>query len=259
MSVFSEVMLGILASVRGVTIMASNTSIRRLAILPFFITLVIFVVGLAWGLPFVTSFVAPTTSWILKALTIRSGSSLYSVLSWVIPVLLWPPFALFLLYMLWIITRLFASPLYSLLAERVLIASGSLKDEKFHMFTWVRVSLRMAIVSIIRTFTFAIVGFLLFVLSFIPGVGIVTSVCFMCIVTSDICDYAFEAMQWKLRRRIDFLRSHFGFVLGFSAMLAVVFLIPGLNFFLLPASVVGATDAVRKLAASDASNERIAS
>ncbi|MES2855904.1 MAG: EI24 domain-containing protein [Bdellovibrionota bacterium] len=216
----------------------------------------VFVAGLSWGFPFVTGLVHPTSTWIIGVLPLQAGSGTYGVFSWLIPVLLWPPFILFLLYLLWILTRLLAAPFYLLLAERVLIESGAINDQKFHLVSWVRINVRMAIVSIIRTFSFALIGLVLFLLSFIPGAGIFTSICFLLIVTSDVCDYAFEAMQWSFPQRMAFLRQHFGFIAGFSVVFAFVFLIPGLNFFLLPASVVGATDVVRRLmSVKDASRE----
>jgi uncharacterized protein involved in cysteine biosynthesis len=255
MNFFKEAMLGVLIPVRGVSILSSNASIRRLALLPFIVTLLIFIAGLSWGLPFVTGLVQPTTTWVLKFLALKSTTDTYSILSWAIPVLLWPPFVFFLLYMLWQTTRLFAAPLYSLLAEKVLTVSGFYPTEKFQLFGWARANVQMAIVSIMRTFSFALFGAVLFLLSFIPGVGIFTSLCFLLIVTCDVCDYAFEAMRWPLGARFRFFREHFGFIAGFSVTLAVVFLIPGLNFFLLPAAVVGATDVISKI--SGPSSERV--
>jgi uncharacterized protein involved in cysteine biosynthesis len=64
----------------------------------------------------------------------------------------------------------------------------------------------------------------------------------------DVTDYALEALQWSWERRVKFFRENFPAFIGLGAALGLVFLIPGLNFFLLPASVAGAAELVRKLA-----------
>jgi uncharacterized protein involved in cysteine biosynthesis len=47
--------------------------------------------------------------------------------------------------------------------------------------------------------------------------------------------------------RFAFFRQHFAVFVGLGVSLGLVFLIPGLNFFVLPASVAGGADLVRRL------------
>jgi uncharacterized protein involved in cysteine biosynthesis len=104
-------------------------------------------------------------------------------------------------------------------------------------------------VSVLRGFLFGLLGAVLFVFSFVPGLGLLTGFCFLVLVAFDICDYALEALQMNLSERIYFFRRHIAVMVGLGAIMGLVFLVPGLNFFLFPAAVAGAADVVRRFAA----------
>lgn len=246
--------LGFMTPLAGLNLIVSSHRIRRLAILPFFLTLIVFVVGLALGLPFITSLVAPFTAWIVSLFKVKPTSDTALWMSWVLPVLIWPALAVALLYILVVVTRLFVSPFYSLLSEKVLVVRGVLQPEKFRLVPWVSSNFKMLRVSLLKAFLFSAVGLILTVLSFIPGVGLITAFGFMVLIAYDVTDYALEALQWNVPQRFDFFKRHFPAFIGLGAALGLVFLIPGLNFFLLPASVAGAADLVRRLRGTDPQN-----
>lgn len=242
---------GLLSPISGVALILESKRVRRLAIVPFILTILVFVVGLATGLPFITGLVAPFTenivSFVASLFGMKPSSDFAVALSWLLPVLIWPSLALALLYVLILLTRVVAAPFYSMLAERVLIERAGLEGGKFQLIPWARLTFRMTGVSVIKAFLFSIVALVLTVLSFIPGVGVITGFGFVLLIAYDISDYALEARQLGLSDRLAFFRRHFFAFLGLGLGLSLVFLIPGLNFFLLPASVVGAADLVRKL------------
>jgi uncharacterized protein involved in cysteine biosynthesis len=239
--------LGFLTPLAGMTLILESHRIRRLAILPFVLTLILFLVGLALGLPFITSLVAPFTKWIVSLFSVKATSNFAITLSWVLPILIWPALAVSLLYLLVVLTRLFVSPFYSLLSEKVLVVRGVLEPGRFQLFPWMRSNFRMLRVSLAKALAFVVVGLVLTVLSFIPGLGLFTAFGFMMLIAYDVTDYALEALQLGFPQRFDFFKRHFPAFIGLGAALGLVFLIPGLNFFLLPASVVGAAELVRRL------------
>lgn len=241
----------------GISLIVGSHSIRRLSIIPFILTLLVFSVGLALGLPFITSLVAPFTSWIVSAVTSKPTSDFAVGLSWVLPVLIWPSLAIALLYLLVVLSRLLVSPFFSLLSEKVLIVQGGIEPEKFQLVSWLKLNARMIRISLVKALAFSILGLVLTVLSFIPGVGLVTGFGFLILIGYDVTDYAFEALQWSWEQRIKFFRRNFAAFIGLGTALGLVFLIPGLNFFLLPASVAGAAELVRRLAGLKIEIERV--
>lgn len=249
--------LGFSTPLVGLTLILESHRIRRLSIIPFILTLIVFVVGLALGLPFITGLVAPFTQWIVSVVTSKPTSEFAVGLSWVLPFLIWPALAIALLYLLVVMTRLFVSPFYSLLSEKVLVVRGALEPDKFQLFSWVKLNARMLRVSLVKALAFSILGLILTLLSFIPGVGLLTGFGFLILIGYDVTDYAFEALQWSWEQRVKFFRRHFPAFIGLGTALGLVFLIPGLNFFLLPASVAGAAELVRRLAGLKIEIERV--
>lgn len=243
----AQLFLGFSAPLTGLTMIAGSNAIRRLAVLPFILTLFIFLIGLALGLPFITGLVMPFTTWLIEFFGMKPKESLAQTLSWVLPILIWPALAVALLYLLVVATRLFVAPFYALLAEKTLIQKGAIEPGKFQLIPWFQINARMTGVSLVKAGVFAVLGLVLTVLSFIPGVGLVTGLGFLTLVAYDISDYAMEAYGWSFRDRIAFFKNFFPAFLGLGIALGLVFLIPGLNFFLLPASVVGAAELVRRL------------
>ncbi len=148
--------------------------------------------------------------------------------------------------MLLTLTRLIASPFYGLLAERVLMKQGVLAEGKTSAGHWVLGRFRMTRGAFVKAVLFLIIGLILGLLSFVPGVGLFTAFAFLVLLAYDVVDYALEAMAWKSARRLVFFREHFAVFLGLGTALGLVFLIPGLNFFVLPASVAGGSDLVRR-------------
>ncbi len=69
----------------GASLIVTNRTLRRLAFLPFIMTVVVFIFGLGLGLPFITSTVTPFTHWFLELLEVRLSSPAGEALSSIIP------------------------------------------------------------------------------------------------------------------------------------------------------------------------------
>ena len=72
----SRFVAGALAPLNGLLLIANNRKLLRLAILPFVASLLVFVVGLAIGLPFVTAQVAPLTRGALSLFDVNLASKI---------------------------------------------------------------------------------------------------------------------------------------------------------------------------------------
>lgn len=232
---------GFLSPLVGFWLIVTDPALRRLSFAPFLITALIFIVGLALGLPFLTSLVAPFSQWLVTSLHLQN-----EIVKFLLPLLIWPALALALIHSLLILTRLIASPFYSLLAERVLGDSLEADDQRERVWSRFVKQARALKRSMLRALFLLVLGLILGVLSFIPGFGLLTSFAFLVLLAYDVIDYSLDALALDTKQRIEFFRHQFAVFLGLGAMLGVVFLIPGLNFFVLPAAVAGASNLVRR-------------
>ena len=153
---------------------------------------------------------------------------------------MWPALALALMFILINLTRLIAAPFYGLLAASVFESNRRGASKNLTSFRQTRAAL-------IKTSLFLVMGLVLGLLSFIPVVGCLTGFLFLILLSYDIVDYALDALDWPLERRFAFFKQHLAVFIGLGFSLGLVFLVPGLNFFVLPASVVGASDFVRRM------------
>jgi len=247
MKLLSKLVCGFLSPLVGASLVVRHRTFRRLALLPFIITVFVFIFGLAAGLPLITTFVSPFTKTLAGWFGFRANSPQGEMFTTALPFLIWPALALALVYFLLTLTRLVAAPLYGLLAERVLMKQGVLSEEKINAMKWVKRQFRMTRAALLKAVLFLVLGLILAVLSFIPGLGLFTSFAFLVLLAYDVVDYSLEAMAWDYERRVEFFRQHFAVFLGLGASLGLVLLIPGLNFFMLPASVAGGADLVRRM------------
>lgn len=247
MSGIQELANGFFAPFRGVQVIAGSKRLRRLAVFPFLLSLLLFIAGMVMGLPAIASLVNPGIITVLGLVGLVVGTLVYEVLFWILAVLIWPAALFALLYFLFVITRIFAAPLYALLAEQVLIDQKVIKEQPFHLVRWTGTNLRMLSISILKSILLLVAGVLLFVLSFVPGLAVFTGLGFLLIVVFDVMDYSFEAKQLNLSDRFRFFQRHILAFLGFSFAMGLVFFVPGLNFFLFPAAVAGAGDLLRRL------------
>lgn len=133
-----------------------------------------------------------------------------------------------------------ASPFNSLLAEKALVYFGAKEEAPFNFKQWLRVTLKMAAVGMIRSAILLALGCLLFLLSFIPFLHLPILFIGFFIISTDCLDYSLESMEYKLRDRFRYYTKHFTSISGFSAGLGLTFLLPGLSFFLMPAAIIGA-------------------
>jgi uncharacterized protein involved in cysteine biosynthesis len=149
-------------------------------------------------------------------------------------------------YILFLITKVLASPFYGLLANQVLKTRGVLKSPDLSLVKWIILSFRTTAVSLIEVLVFAIIGVILFVFSFIPVVNILAAFGFFLIMAYDSTDYSLDVLNLNLSERIRYFFTHFVQFCGFALAISLVMLIPVLNLILFAASVAGGADLVSK-------------
>ena len=236
---------GFAAPVYGVRLLLKHSKLRALAIIPLIISVALGAVLTVFGLYLLATNLGSISSELGNFLGFdREG---YTVV--LLNVFLWPIALLLLGAAIYMSIRLVASPFYTLLAERTLVELGSRQAASFSLrdaHTWLYISLRMFMVSLLKALLFTVASVILFVFSFIPVLNIIATFGFMQMLAFDISDYAFEAMEWPWSRRWAHFRSHAMTYTGLACGLGITMLIPGVNLILLPAAVVGASETLHR-------------
>lgn len=228
---------GFSTPLNGIRYLRSNPKLMGLAIIPFLINTVAILLALGvvinnghWVDAIVTSvFADVATAWY------------YWLAQMTFKVLVWIALVIFVIIAAYLIAQLLASPFSSLLSERTLIRSGGMSDRPFQFRSWLSLSARMLKVSLAKAVVFLIMGSVLFVLSLIPVISLLAHLCLLLILAFDSADYSFENLGFSFGQRIRFFFANFSKFVGFAIALGIILLIPGLNFFLFPASIVGAS------------------
>ena len=149
-------------------------------------------------------------------------------------------------YVLFLTTKLLASPFYALLARQVLKNRGILKADDLSFVRWMILSFRTTAVNLIEISVFTIFGGVLFVFSFIPIVNVLAAFGFFLIMAYDSTDYSLDVLNLGLSERVKYFLSHFTQFCGFALAISLVMLVPGLNLILFAASVAGGSDLVSR-------------
>lgn len=239
--------LGFGAPLRGLHLLMERPSLLRWAAVPFVVGLVVLIFGGYFGFSFLLGFL-PEIAWNLIQLSpLDPDGYSFLILYWFVLILAWPLACVALLYICVLLAKLIAAPFLSLLAERVIESAGDLPQKPFRLADWVRSSLRSGGVALAKLIVFSILGAIFFLLSMIPGLGIVTGAGVLFLVSIDIADAAFDAFELSWTERVRFIKEHLPFFSGLSLALGLAFLLPGLNFVLLPIAIAGAADGVRHL------------
>jgi CysZ protein len=228
---------GFLAPFRGFFLIMGSRRLMMFALMPFLLGAVLLFYGfyLAWQyVPFLVEHIL---------LWFSLTAALYVQIAYGVALfLIWPMVIVSLFFFSFMIIKLLSAPFYSLLAERTLEELGARPSQGFTLGRWLIVSVRMFVISLFELVLFLALGIFLLVLSIIPGVNILSTFGYFLIIAFDSMDYAFEVQRMGLTARFRFFMTYFVEFTGLAVSFSLVFLLPGLNFFLFPAAVVGATD-----------------
>jgi len=239
-----DFMTGLMVPLRGIELIFTRPRIRHAAIIPFIVVLAVFLIGTVVGLPFLFQLVPALAHAALAFAGVATASggeltSFAAVLYWVLVLISLPVGVFALLFVLFLVSQLIAAPFYAILAERVLVETGMKADQTFRPGAWLLTNLRLFGVALVKVSIFAVLGGALFLFSLIPGLGLFAAFGLLMMTAYDIADVSFEALEMGLRERFRFFRDEIAAFAGLAAGLGLVFMIPGLNFFLFPAAIAG--------------------
>lgn len=245
-SAFVSFSIGVSVPFKGVERIFANPKIRHAAVIPFMVVLVVFLIGAVTGLPLLFEVVPWVAHATVEAVGVAAGSAGATGLYWLF-ILLTTPVAVFsLLLVLFLLSQLVAAPFYALLAERSLQQAGLHREVPFGLWRWLKTNLHLFLIAIGKVAVYVVLGVSLLIVSLIPGVGVIGAFGLLLMAAFDIVDFSLEAMQLGLRERLRFFQEEFFAISGLAAILGLVFLVPGLNFFLFPASIVGSSEIIAR-------------
>ena len=239
--------LGFGAPLQGLRLLSSHSRLLKWAIAPFLVGFFFLIFGGFFGIAALVGLLPTGIENLFTMFGLDPASLSYKVLYYGTLFLAWPVALFALFYVLLLLAKLVAAPLFALLAEKVLDERGAIAAKRFQLIPWMKSSFRMFGISLAKLITFGSVGILLFFLSIIPGLGLFTGFGFLLLVAYDITDSTFEAYEMSFAERWAFFRSHFSYFSGLALALGLAFLVPGLNFVLLPIAIAGSADMVRLL------------
>lgn len=216
---------------RGWMYLITRPKLLILALIPLFLAILL-TVGLT-GLVF-----AQLPSWVraLTEIAIGSGPEWLSNIFYYSVVIFGSLVVVVgFIYVGYILNMLLASPFYSLLVERVLVNAGA-PVKPFGLGH----ALRMVRVSLVKAVIFLCLGLMIFIMSLVPGLNVVALSCTVLLFAFDLADYAFEALGWNFRTRLNFMKNHRMIWAGMAVGLGLTFIVPGLTLLILPGAVTGA-------------------
>ena len=215
----------------GFRLVVSNASFWRLATIPFIIDLILFGLGLYFGLGTISSLIPQL---------IATDAWWGQILNYVFLVLSSVVFVILLVTLIYFLTNLIAAPFNALLAEKTLVHIGALQAKPFAMTRWILVTSHMLVISLIRAAVFVTFAVVMVIVSLIPGLNVIAAFAGLLVMSFDCADFAFEAQEKNLKHRFKTYRERMPEFSGFACALGLTFLIPGLNLLLYPSTVVGA-------------------
>lgn len=234
---------GLEVPLAGLKLIRKVRGCLALTFFPFLIYFFLFVLGLYLSGPWVAVLIAQMTVWI------AGWGIVAGFLTAALGILAWALVVMALSYVIFLIARVIAAPFHGLMAERILRHTGALDEEGAGLLQWARLTAKMTLITIAESVVFLLLGIVLFLLSFVPGLNLVAGFTILLIMAFDSADYSFEVLGFGLRRRFKFFFMHFWFFAGLATAMGVTLLIPFLNFVLFPAAIAGSAGALRGLLA----------
>lgn len=177
-----------------------------------------------------------------NTLVFMSSFWVYPLLAGLLKATLWFSFSILLLYVVFSIFTVIASPFHLFLVESFCKKKNSSVATEVTVKKKIQLFFFLLQVSIKRVVFFSILGLLFFVLSFFPVISIFSNFAMMWIIALDSMDYVMELKALPLLSRLKFSFTFFPFFLGLSSFLSLSFIIPGILLVAFPFIVLGATE-----------------
>jgi CysZ protein len=230
-----NIIRGALIPISGFKIIVSSTKLMAIALVPFAIASVIFIFGIAQVAPLLDGWVSLALSYF----TADPENILYNFFYYPLMAIFWVVFLITLTLGVYLIASILASPFNGLLAELVLMRTKKIPEEALTFLPLLINSLRMLKISLLRSIALLLIGGVLFLTSFIPGLNLVTAFIAFILIAFDAADYSFESARLSLAARFSRLRGESSLFIGMGLVIGLFAIIPGLLLFMMPLMVAG--------------------
>lgn len=230
----SDFFYGFTALFEGFSLIITNERVRKWSMIPLLVALLIGSILTVLGLYYLAGIIPSIVFYVGSRITAVPGSWIVIILT----IVVWPIMLLILGLVTYIAIRLFVSPVYSFLAEAVLAALDLKRAGTLGVAGWLSFSLRMFLITVVRSVIFLAAAVLFFICSFVPFLNILAWLGVSLALAFDFSDYSFEAMGWSLSRRFTYVKKNFNLYAGFAVCLGFLFTIPGMGIVIMPAAVV---------------------
>lgn len=221
--------------IRGYRILKSAPHLRKWAIAPFAIDVLVFGIFLYFGLNQMRDFAYKFSFYVLET----SLSDYFNFLYYPLLILFWCVAFVLCFYLVYALATVVASPFNAFLAEKTLIHLGYSTEKKLTFAAGLKLSARMFWVSLIRSVVLLCVGVLLILLSFMPGLNLLAAYMVFIILAFDSMDYSFETTNLNIKQRFKFFSRHLIEFCGMGAFVGLTAFVPGLTLLLMPFAVAG--------------------
>lgn len=229
----AKVSLGISSFVNAIRMIKNNRELRLLSVVPAFMSLVLYTVGLIIGMMYLDE---------ILSLVVKSNIQEYNAFLKALIYILW-----FLIlggamyFLVFLLVSILAVPVCTSLAQKVLVHTQFLLPESKGISESIKTFANMVRVSLFKLVLIVILSFLIFIASLIPVISPIALFIGVMLITFDCMDYAMEIDELGLRQRIGFFKNHWIEIASFSLGMAVILVIPFVHFIMLPVAVVGTT------------------
>lgn len=216
-----------------------HKSIRKLAYIPLAITFVVLMLGITYGWGVVT--------WGMALVTPYIGASVDGFLLFLISAIFHLIYIVLLVVVLFLTANLFSIPFNALIAERVMAILGADYYKPKGAGDWSKYTTQMLVTGILKALLVLCLGAMVFVLSFLPFLGFIGTFFTIFVLAYDSCDYGLELKNRKLKDRWKFVNKYFWELCGYTTLVSITFMIPGMNFFMLPIFITAGTQFVAEV------------
>ena len=242
----SNFLNGFFAVFRGIAIIFSSKKMMTIAAAPVLLGVLALVCFAGYIIPHYMMIHHYFESFLIQSFGVTSQNIFVEIGLQSLVFLLVLALILASVYVLFLLTKLLASPFYALLARQVLKNRGILKANDLSFLRWMVLSFRTTAVNLIEISVFTVIGGVLFVFSFVPIINVLAAFGFFLIMAYDSTDYSLDVLNLSLSERVKYFLSHITQFCGFALAISLVVLIPGLNLILFAASVAGGSDLVSR-------------
>lgn len=249
--IFKQFLLGATSLFESVTLLFHDSKLRRLLLIPVLLNIIVILLISVLGIPLLVQFLNENMLGLMPLKNSFSSKILYTAAILFIGLGIF----FFIIFLGYIFYSLLALPFNSLIAETLLKRAGLLENQPFTLLNWLKKSYHLLLISLKKMFVFLVLGIAFAILNFFPILNLVSSLGLMLLIVFDSADYYFEILGYNFNQRITFFKKYIFIFLGIAVALGLVILIPFLNLFFVPATIVACGKVVCEILSSGLKND----